>query len=114
MSIPRHGPLAALIALLFVAGCANSPSPVSPAAPLSASPSAGAETLSGTVAAGVEPGCLLLQGDGRPHLLVFTETALKSEAKVGASVTVVGTAKPAQMTTCQQGIPFLVSSISVN
>jgi len=29
-------------------------------------------------------------------------------------VTVVGVVEPAQMTTCQQGIPFLVSSIRVD
>jgi len=113
MSIRHRGVLAAFIAVLLAAGCADSPS--SPSAG-SAAPSASAatETLSGTVAAGVEADCLLLQGDGRPHLLIFEDPALKSTAKVGASVTVVGTAKPAQLTTCQQGIPFFVTSISVN
>jgi hypothetical protein len=111
----RRGALAALIMILFGAGCANSsPSGASSAAPAAPSASASAETLSGTVAAGVEPDCLLLQGNGKPHLLIFNDVALKARAAVGASVTVVGVAKPAQMTTCQQGIPFLVSSLRVN
>jgi hypothetical protein len=135
MSCHRRGLFAALIAVLFVAGCANSPASSagapasaagapasSAAAPASSagapaadkSGSSAVETLSGTVIAGVEANCLLLQGDGRPHLLIFENPALKSAAKVGASVTVVGTSKPAQMTTCQQGVPFIVSSISVN
>jgi hypothetical protein len=118
MSIGRRGVLAALIAVLFVAGCAkpasyqpSAPGPAPTSSPDASSPSA--ETISGTLAAGVEPGCLLLQGDGKPHLLFFADPAMKAQAKVGATVTVVGTAKPAQMTTCQQGIPFFVSSMTV-
>ena len=120
MSIGRRGVLAALTAVLFVAGCAtptsSQPSGPGPAGSASATaPSApSAETLSGTVAAGVEPGCLLLQGDGKAHLLVFADPTLKAQAKVGATVTVVGTAKPAQMTTCQQGTPFIVTSMRVD
>jgi hypothetical protein len=112
--------LAALTAVLFAAGCANSTSspPSSPgpagSASSAASSSPSGETISGTVAAGVEPNCLLLQGDGKPHLLIFADPALKAQAKVGATVTVVGTAKPAQMTTCQQGTPFVVTSMRVD
>ena len=120
MLIRRRGVLAVFAAVLFVGGCANSSSvpPSSSSSPSSLVPSvaasAGAETLSGTIAEGVEPNCLLLQGDGKPHLLVFADPALKSKATIGANVTVVGTAKPAQMTTCQQGTPFLVTSLTVN
>jgi hypothetical protein len=125
MSIGRRGVLAALTAVLFVAGCAkpyssqpSSPGPAGSASSASpSSPSASsssAETISGMVAAGVEPNCLLLQGDGKPHLLVFADPAMKAQAKVGATVTVVGTAKPAQMTTCQQGTPFIVTSMRVD
>jgi hypothetical protein len=111
----RRGVLAALIAVLFVAGCANSTAtPPGSTAVVSTSPSPSGEAISGTVTAGVEPNCLLLTGDGKPHLLVFADPAMKAKAKVGAVVTVVGTAKPAQMTTCQQGTPFLVTSLTVN
>jgi hypothetical protein len=119
MSVRRSGALAALIAVLFVAGCAgNATSPASPpgggastSAEPSLEPSAGAETLTGTVEAGVEPGCLVLKGAGKDHLLLFDEQSLKSQAKVGSSITVTGSAKPAQVTTCQQGIPFIVTSL---
>jgi hypothetical protein len=125
MLIGRRGVLAALTAVLFAAGCANStssppssPGPASPGptgSPSSAASSApSGETISGTVAAGVESNCLLLQGGGKPHLLIFADPAMKAQAKVGATVTVVGTAKPAQMTTCQQGTPFIVTSMRVD
>jgi hypothetical protein len=123
MMIRRRGVLAALLAVLFVAGCANppgssgsTPAPAPTVAPTVA-PSAstgGSESLSGTVSAGVEPNCLLLTGEGATHLLIFSDPALRSAAKVGASITAVGTAKPAQVTTCQQGIPFIVTAITPN
>jgi hypothetical protein len=74
---------------------------------------AGRQTLSGTVTAGVEPHCLLLTGDGAAHLLLFTDPAQRAKAQVGTSITVVGTAAPTQLTTCQQGIPFVVTSVTV-
>jgi hypothetical protein len=156
MLIRRSGVLAALVAVLFVVGCARNasgsnstgapgsagsisagaPSPagstsagapgsVSRGTPGSAPPSgdrtgtksptaSGTETLSGTVTAGVEPHCLLLTGTGPAHLLLFEDPSLRSKAQIGASITVVGTAAPTQLTTCQQGIPFLVTSMSVD
>jgi hypothetical protein len=123
MLIRRRGVLAVFAAVLFVGGCANSSSvppsssgaaDPSPSSSPSSSASSSAQAISGTVAEGVEPNCLLLRGDGKPHLLVFVDPALKSKAVVGAKVTVVGTAKPAQMTTCQQGTPFLVTSLTVD
>jgi len=125
MFIRRHAALAALAAVLFVAGCANSSTPpagggigpepsASAPAPAPTQVSASPEAISGSVVAGVEPGCLLLEGSGKPHLLIFPDPALKAKAKVGSTVTVVGTAKPDQMTTCQQGTPFLVTSMTVS
>jgi hypothetical protein len=117
MCVRRSGLLAALIAVLFVSGCAGSQAGSSPVAPgpssssSSSAPAAGDETLSGTVEAGVEPGCLVLKGTGKDHLLLFEPQSLKAQAKVGAAITVVGEAKPTQLTTCQQGIPFIVSSV---
>jgi hypothetical protein len=71
----------------------------------------GTQTLTGTVAAGVEPGCLLLNGSSGSHLLIIKDDKVRTAAAVGSSVTVVGKAQPDMMTTCQQGTPFLVSSV---
>jgi ABC-type transport system substrate-binding protein len=118
------------VALLLVlaAGCASN-NPAQPAAPAPSSsevvdlplpstepstgkPAAGgAQTITGTVTAGVEPNCLLLNADGQSHLLIFDDPALKSGAAVGQKVTLVGRSEPSMMSTCQQGVPFIVSSI---
>ena len=126
MMINRLSVCAAVLAVLSVAGCARTdagaPSSNAPSSPRpSAAPSsqaapapsaAGAQTLTGEVAAGVEPDCLLLEGVGGPHLLFFEDKALRAVAEVGRRVTVVGRAEPGMMTTCQQGTPFMVTSIS--
>jgi hypothetical protein len=122
--IRRIAALAALLLALALAACAQSsadsagsaPS-VAPSAglPSAALPSAeGNQTLSGTVTAGVEPNCLVLSGDGATHLLVFHDESLRSAAKVGTVVTVVGKAQPELMSTCQQGTPFIVTSVLPN
>lgn len=118
---------AAALVLFAVSACANNVSPA--AAPASSSfssasvlPSAsvpptgkpssgGSETITGTVTAGVEPNCLLVQDATGSHLLVFHDPAMRSAAKVGAEVTLVGESKPGMMSTCQQGVPFIVSSV---
>lgn len=124
-----------LLLALALAGCANSGSgdsagaPVAPpssaaaatsAAPTSAAPTeesgttkppaAGAQTLTGTIAAGVEPNCLLLEN----HLLIINDPALRASAKAGATVTVTGTVAEGMMSTCQQGTPFLVTALRAN
>ncbi|WP_455565816.1 hypothetical protein [Micromonospora wenchangensis] len=66
-------------------------------------PGPGATELTGTVESGVEPGCLLLDG----HQLVGGPTDVLVK---GARVTVTGRAQPDLMSTCQQGVPFLVES----
>lgn len=122
-----------LLVALALAGCANGAAESDPAgAPASSSPvpgstapspavptdepspakpaDTGAKTLTGTISAGVEPNCLLLDD----HLLIFDDAALKATAKVGATVTVTGSAKPGMMTTCQQGTPFVVTAIRAN
>lgn len=63
----------------------------------------GTTTLSGTVQAGVEANCLLLDG----YLLVGGP---RDVLTVGARVTVVGEVHAGLMTTCQQGTPFQVRS----
>lgn len=66
-------------------------------------PPVGAATLTGTVESGVEPGCLLLDG----YLLVGGP---RDVLTAGASVIVTGKIQPDMMTTCQQGIPFVVET----
>jgi hypothetical protein len=68
--------------------------------------------VTGTVEAGVEPNCRLIQDGSGSHLLVFRDAALRADAPVGKKVTVTGHAEPKMMSTCQQGIPFIVASIS--
>ena len=90
-----------------------SPPASSPAPPPSALPEdlvvppAGRETvLTGTVEAGVEPGCLLLQASGVVHQLVGAVQGLAP----GQRATVRGRPDPGLLTTCQQGTPFVVAS----
>jgi hypothetical protein len=58
-------------------------------------------TVTGTVTAGVEPGCLLLG----TYLLVGGPTDVVRE---GARVTVTGRVEAELATTCQQGVPLRV------
>lgn len=107
--------------MVFALGaCANNVSPAAAPATSSASPasaptekpsSAGGQTITGKVTAGVEPNCLLLQDDTGSHLLIFHDPALRSAAAVGTEVTLTGESQPKMMSTCQQGIPFIVSSV---
>ncbi|MEH0841862.1 hypothetical protein V6U81_05620 [Micromonospora sp. CPCC 205711] len=73
--------------------------PLGPSRP----PGPGATTLTGTVQPGVEPNCLLLDG----YQLIGGPRDVLSP---GARVSVTGQAQPDMMTTCQQGIPFVVES----
>ncbi|MEU8296700.1 hypothetical protein AB0C04_05365 [Micromonospora sp. NPDC048909] len=95
---------------------ATSPTPATPPAPSTSPtrppkspggptlpPPVGATTLTGTIAPGVEPGCLLLDG----YLLVGGP---RNVLTAGAKVTVSGRVEPNMMTTCQQGTPFVVES----
>jgi len=119
-----------LLVALALAGCANggtgesagapapAPSsavPTSPAAPAEESaptkpPAGGTKTLTGTITAGVEPKCLLLDD----HLLIINDAELQSAAKTGATVTVTGRVELGMMTTCQQGTPFVVTGLRAN
>ncbi len=60
-------------------------------------------TLTGTVTAGVEHGCLLLDG----YLLVGGDPTV---IHAGAQITVTGRVVPDLVTTCQQGTPLVVLS----
>jgi hypothetical protein len=143
MMIRRSVALGALSAALFLAGCAgnttgtgspdgsSAPAPstapvVDPGAPGGSAtvpkpgtssvpkPAAGAvETLTGQVIAGVEPGCLILTSPRGSHLLIVSGDEAKT-VKVGATVTVTGSANPDMVTTCQQGTPFVVTAAKVS
>lgn len=62
--------------------------------------------LRGTVQAGVEPGCLILESGGKTYGLYGGDPAVVS---AGAKVRVRGVPQPDMVTTCQQGIPFQVT-----
>ena len=127
MMIRRFSVLTALVAVLFAAGCArnaDSDPADSPAAPPPAATTPTEEsgkpsspvgqTITGTVTAGVEPNCILLSGGGTDYLLIFDDPALRDQVKPGEQATVVGQAEPGQMTTCQQGTPFIVTAVRPN
>ncbi|WP_433537042.1 hypothetical protein ACQPZK_04290 [Micromonospora sp. CA-249363] len=84
-------------------------SPITPAPPIKSPggptvpPPVGATELTGTITAGVEPNCVLLDG----YLLVGGP---RDVLTAGARVTVTGRVEKGTMTTCQQGIPFVVES----
>ena len=116
-----------LLVALALAGCANggtgdsagAPAPSVPAttsaAPTEESataepPAGGTKTITGTITAGVEPNCLLLDD----HLLIINDAKLRSAAKAGATVTVTGRVEQGMMTTCQQGTPFVVTTLRAN
>lgn len=62
-------------------------------------------TVRGTVSAGVEAGCLILDTGTTQYLLLGADPTI---AVAGAQIEVTGRAEPGGMTTCQQGTPFHV------
>jgi hypothetical protein len=67
-------------------------------------------TVTGTVMAGVEPGCLLLEDQaGGRFLLVGGERA---QLTPGRRVAVTGRVDRGLLSTCQQGEPLVVASIA--
>lgn len=121
--------LAAVAATALLSACADGPAdpggtasppvsppavppvtpPVTPHPPMpTPSPPVAQRTITGEVVAGVEMGCVLLRtGDGREHLLVGDIDALRMDA----TATVRGHPDPDLMTTCQQGVPFVVNEV---
>jgi hypothetical protein len=66
-------------------------------------------TATGTLRAGVEPGCVLLKADQGPvYLLVGGD---RGQLHEGARVQVSGQLAPDLLSTCQEGQPLLVRSI---
>jgi hypothetical protein len=115
-----------LLAGLLVAGCGDpgdgggagagqggatttAPTTTPTTAPTEPTRGGGPVTVVGTVAAGVEPGCLLLQAErGASFLLVGGERA---ELRPGRRVAVTGRVDRSLLSTCQQGEPLVVASI---
>jgi Protein of unknown function (DUF5818) len=72
-------------------------------------PPSGKVTLVGTVTAGVEPNCLLLDAEnGGRYLLIGGERA---ELRPGRRVAVTGRVDRGLLSTCQQGEPLVVASV---
>jgi len=114
-----------LLAGLLVAACAEpgdgdggagqgatttTPATSTTTAPTEPTRTGGPVTVVGTVAAGVEPGCLLLEAEGGgSFLLVGGERA---ELRPGRRVAVTGRVDRSLLSTCQQGEPLVVASIA--
>lgn len=110
-----------VLSAALLVSCAD-PGPGSPPGPVdpttSAQPTTSAEfptttpgeqTVAGTVAEGVEAGCLLLTTpDGRRYLLLGGDRDVLTSS---AEVVVRGHPQPGVATTCQQGIPFAVTDV---
>jgi hypothetical protein len=71
-----------------------------------------ATRLTGTIAAGVESGCIVLVDD-KDAVLANLIGLDEASAPVGSMVQVEGRFQPDLMTTCQQGEPFEVASVVV-
>ena len=71
-------------------------------------PPAGDISVTGTVTAGVEGNCLLLQAQGGPYLLIGGDRA---KLRPGALVAVTGRVDRDLLSICQQGLPLVVTSI---
>lgn len=113
----RYG-LAILLATVLAAavvGCGENPpavevppSEVSPSRTESPPPEDDAVQVTGTVVAGVEPGCLLLETDTERYLLVGERG---NRLEPDEHVTVTGIANPGAPTTCMEGIPLTVTAV---
>jgi hypothetical protein len=111
-----------LLAGLLAAACADSgddgagagqgPATTAPTVPppsvTTPAPPAGEVTVSGTVAAGVEGNCLLLEAQGGPYLLVGGD---RTKLRPGARVAVTGRVDRDLLSICQQGVPLVVAAV---
>jgi hypothetical protein len=90
----------------------TTPTTVAEPAPTTAPPPAGGSpiTATGTVVAGIEPGCMVLHTDqGQNYLLVGGD---RGKLREGARVQVRGRLLRELVSTCQQGLPLQVASVA--
>jgi len=85
----------------------TTPTPIDPTELPSPSGTGAELTVRGTVAQGVEVGCLMLSG----YLLVINDAELQQSLRPGTEVEVTGRPSPGMMTTCQQGTPLVVTAV---
>jgi len=71
-----------------------------------------ATTLTGTIEAGVESGCVVLT-DGNGTVLANLIGLDTATTPFGSSVEVTGKFQAGMMTTCMQGTPFAVAKVEV-
>jgi hypothetical protein len=89
-------------------GAATTAPPAPPTSVTTPAPPAGEVTVTGTVTPGVEGGCLLLEAQGGPYLLVGGDRA---KLQPGARVAVTGRVDRDLLSICQQGVPLVVASV---
>jgi hypothetical protein len=87
---------------------ATTPTAAPTTAPTGPTRTGGPVTVVGTVAEGVEPGCLLLEAGSGSFLLVGGDRA---ELRPGRRVAVTGRVDRSLLSTCQQGEPLVVAKI---
>jgi hypothetical protein len=90
----------------------TTPATVPETAPTTAPPPAGDApiTATGTIVAGIEPGCTVLHTDqGQNYLLVGGD---RGKLREGARVQVHGKLLRDLVSTCQQGLPLQVDSVA--
>jgi len=86
----------------------ESPMPSLSYQPKPSVPASGEVTVTGTVEAGVERGCVVLRAGVTLYQLVGQDPAIVE----GAHVTVRGRPDPTLLTTCQQGTPLHVIEVT--
>ncbi|OLZ58096.1 hypothetical protein [Amycolatopsis keratiniphila] len=100
--------------LLMTTACGSPvdqpPATTPPTSMPSGSPTQGEETsVEGTIAGGVEPDCLILRAQQDTYLLLGGDRA---KLEPGKRVVVVGRPQPGMPTTCMQGTPFHVRTVT--
>ncbi len=68
-------------------------------------------TVTGTVSAGVESGCLVFEPKSAPGKGTWVLVGRTGGLEAGMTVTIRGALAPGVMTTCQQGTPFRVEAV---
>ena len=63
--------------------------------------------IRGTLSDGIEPGCVLLTSNGVVYQVIWRH----GTPVTGPEIEVEGTVQPDLMTTCQQGIPLVVTRL---